>query len=199
MTTYGYARVSTADQALISEADKLAAHGCDEVFTDHVSPGDRDRPQLVALLDQLVPGDILIVTGLHRVSRSVADLIGLVKQLHLRGAHLRSIAEAIDTSGAHGRTIFHVFGALVELEQSLTKERTRRGLAAAKAGGRLNGRPEKLTPSVIARGMRQADAGEKTHREIAQELGVSNSTWKRARSKAVDPDASGPKSSEERA
>ena len=184
MTTYGYARVSKADQALISEADKLSTHGCDQTFIDYVSPGDRDRPQLLAVLDLMTEGDILIVTGLHRVGRSTADLIALVQQLYQKGAHLRSIAEAIDTSGPNGRAFFHVFGALVEFEQELNKERSRRGLAAAKAGGRLNGRPSKLTPSVVARAMGQVERGEKSNRAVADELGVSEATWKRARNKA---------------
>lgn len=189
MTTYGYARVLTADQALISEADKLSTHGCDRTFIDYVSPGDWDRPQLLALLDQMTEGDILIVTGLHRVARSTGDLVALVQQLYQKGVHLRSIAEAIDTSGPNGRAIFHVFGALVEFEQELTKERTRRGLAAAKAGGRLNGRPNKLTPSVVARAMGQVERGEKSNRAVANELGVSETTWKRARNKAEAADS----------
>ena len=108
----GYARVSTLDQSPRMQTDALNEAGCGRIFTEQASGGRRDRPQLAAALDWARKGDTLVVWRLDRLSRSLRQLIETVEDLQDRGIGLRSLGEAIDTGGAGGRFVFHVFGAL---------------------------------------------------------------------------------------
>ena len=137
----GYARVSTADQQPQLQVDALEHAGCYRVFTETASGARSDRPVLEQLLDQLRPGDTLVVWKLDRLGRSLRHLVDTVTGLADRGIGFRSLQEAIDTTTPGGKLVFHVFAALAEFERDLIRERTSAGLAAARARGRHGGRP----------------------------------------------------------
>jgi DNA invertase Pin-like site-specific DNA recombinase len=132
----GYARVSTTDQQPQFQVDALEHAGCYRVFTETASGARADRPTLTQLLDQLRPGDTLVVWKLDRLGRSLRHLVDTVTNLADRGIGFRSLQEAIDTTTPGGKLVFHVFAALAEFERDLIRERTTAGLAAARARGR---------------------------------------------------------------
>jgi predicted site-specific integrase-resolvase len=141
----GYARVSTVDQNLALQRDALTEAGCAKIFTEQMSGAVTDRPALHDALQFARSGDTLIVWKLDRLARSMKQLIETVESLRLRGIGFRSLTEALDTTTAQGRLVYHMFGALAEFERSLIRERTQAGLAAARRAGRTGGRPPKLT------------------------------------------------------
>ena len=142
----GYARVSTDEQNLELQLDALEAAGCKRVFRDVGSGSLKHRPELDACFDYLRPGDTLVVWRLDRLGRGLKHLIESIDELHAREVGFRSLTEAIDTTTPAGRLQFHIFGALAEFERETIRERTRAGLAAARARGRLGGRPASLSP-----------------------------------------------------
>ena len=131
----GYARVSTVDQNLALQRDALAEAGCQKIFTEQMSGAVTDRPALHDALEFSRSGDTLIVWKLDRLARSMKQLIETVENLRVRGVGFRSLTEALDTTTAQGRLVFHMFGALAEFERSLIRERTQAGLAAARRLG----------------------------------------------------------------
>jgi DNA invertase Pin-like site-specific DNA recombinase len=141
----GYARVSTTDQQPQLHVDALQRAGCYRVFTETASGARNDRPTLEQLLDQLRPGDTLVVWKLDRLGRSLQHLVDIINGLADRGIGFRSLQEAIDTTTPGGKLVFHVFAALAEVERDLIRERTNAGLAAARARGRHGGRPPVMT------------------------------------------------------
>src|SRR5664279_770649 len=145
-TLLGYARVSTDDQDASLQVDALKAAGCIKVFTDKASGALASRPQLDRMLDHLRPGDIVVVWRLDRLGRSLKNLIALVEDLAEKGVGFRSLTESIDTTTANGKLFFSIMGALAEFERDLVRERTMAGLEAARARGRVGGRPAKMTP-----------------------------------------------------
>jgi DNA invertase Pin-like site-specific DNA recombinase len=174
----GYARVSTNEQNLALQLDALHEHGCTRVFRDVGSGSLKHRPQLEAVLDYLRPGqdDVLVVWRLDRLGRGLRHLIDLVEQLHDREINFRSLTEQLDTTTPAGKLQFHIFGALAEFERDVIRERTRAGLTAARARGRLGGRPTKMTSAKIelARIMRERDHLSMT--ATAKALGVGRTT-----------------------
>ena len=181
----GYARVSTLDQDASLQHDALAAAGCWRTWTDHASGKLDQRPELDAVLEALRPGDTLVVWKLDRLGRSLRHLIETVAALDERGVAFRSLTESIDTSTPGGRLIFHIFGALAEFERALIVERTKAGLAAARARGRKGGRRTVMTPERIDTARQLLDAGGMTAAQIAATLGVSRSAMYRALSKPL--------------
>jgi DNA invertase Pin-like site-specific DNA recombinase len=145
----GYARVSTFDQTLALQRDGLQEAGCERIFTDTASGSRTDRPGLAEALDHLRSGDTLVVWRLDRLGRSLRHLIDTVALLQERGIGFRSLQERIDTTTSGGKLVFHVFGALAEFERDLIRERTQAGLTAARARGRLGGRPKALDPRRV--------------------------------------------------
>jgi DNA invertase Pin-like site-specific DNA recombinase len=153
----GYARVSTSDQDFSLQIDSLLKHGVDRehVFCDKVSGANADRPGLALCQEFLKHGDTLVVWRLDRLGRSMAHLVTMIEKLNQRGIGFRSICDGvIDTTSASGELVFNMFSALAQFERRLIQERTRAGLAAARARGRKGGRPP-LDPSeprvVLAR------------------------------------------------
>ncbi len=140
----GYSRISTGDQCDFLQQDSLNAIGCEKIFTDKISGTIAERPGLTKLKEQLRRGDTLVIWRLDRLARSLKDLLEWGAYLDKNGIALKSIQENIDTSTPTGRLVFHIFGALAEFERSLIVERTRAGLASARARGRLGGRPRSL-------------------------------------------------------
>jgi DNA invertase Pin-like site-specific DNA recombinase len=137
----GYARVSTVDQTLALQQDALARAGCEKIFTDTASGSMADRPGLAEALKFARSGDTLVVWRLDRLGRSLRHLIDTVATLKERGIHFRSLQEQIDTGTSGGKLVFHFFGALAEFERDLIRERTQAGLTAARARGKVGGRP----------------------------------------------------------
>jgi DNA invertase Pin-like site-specific DNA recombinase len=171
----GWARVSTLDQTLALQQDALLAAGCDLLLTDTASGSLADRPGLTHLRS----GDTLVVWRLDRLGRSLPHVIETVSQLAARGVGFRSLQEQIDTTTSGGKLIFHVSGALAEFERDLIRERTHAGLAAARARGRLFGRPRVLTPRKVEQLRTLTKDKRNTVGEICQTLGVSRATFYR--------------------
>jgi DNA invertase Pin-like site-specific DNA recombinase len=172
----GYARVSTQDQNPALQLDALKAAGCEKLFVEKASGAQRDRPELLAALDYLRAGDSLVVWKLDRLARSLKQLIETVELLETRRIGLRSLTEAIDTTTAGGKLVFHVFGALAEFERSIIRERTKAGLEAARARGKKGGRPPALVAKDLAAAKAMLSDPEITMEEVAKRLKVAPST-----------------------
>jgi DNA invertase Pin-like site-specific DNA recombinase len=172
----GYARVSTTDQQPQLQVDALERAGCYRVFVETASGARSDRPVLAQVLDQLRPGDTLVVWKLDRLGRSLRHLVDTVTGLADRGVGFRSLQEAIDTTTPAGKLVFHVFAALAEFERDLIRERTDAGLAAARARGRQGGRPSVLTPDKVQVAREMYRSGKYTVASIATTLGVSRAS-----------------------
>jgi DNA invertase Pin-like site-specific DNA recombinase len=172
----GYARVSTHEQNLAPQTDALKKAGCSKIFGDKVSGAGSERPGLKAALEYVREGDTLLVWRLDRLGRSLKDLIEIIGGLEKRGIGFKSIQESIDTTTSGGRLIFHVFGALAEFERNLIRERTRAGLAAARARGRKGGRPRALDGKKVELAYRLYDERKYTIKEICRILGISKPT-----------------------
>jgi DNA invertase Pin-like site-specific DNA recombinase len=175
----GYARVSTREQSFNLQVDALRKAGCEKVLQEVVSGAKAERPVLDALLADLRPGDVLVIWKLDRLGRSLRHLVELAGTLMERGVGLRSLNDPIDTTTPQGRLAFNLFASLAEFERDLIRERTQAGLTAARARGRMGGRPRGLPPEAE----RTACAAETLYREqrlsvreIADELGIAKST-----------------------
>lgn len=179
----GYARVSTDDQNLALQEDALKEASCEKIFYDKVSGAKSERPGLQEALDFLRDGeDVLVVWRLDRLGRSLKDLIELVNQLEQRKIGFKSLQDPVDTTSSGGMLVFHIFGALAEFERNLIRERTKAGLAAARARGKKGGRRRALNDEQVQRLYQlyddtDADGRKKyTIREICEMMGISRST-----------------------
>ena len=178
----GYGRVSTRDQHPEAQADALTAAGCRPLYIDKASGKLAKRPQLDDALQAVSAGDQVVITKLDRLGRSLEHLIELSNELQRRQVDLVVLDQGIDTSTAVGRMFFQILGAIAEFEHALMSERTRDGLAAARARGRVGGPKPKLRPrqAQLARQMYDQvdDQGRNryTVAEIAAEFGVSRPT-----------------------
>jgi DNA invertase Pin-like site-specific DNA recombinase len=146
------------------------------VFVETASGARTDRPTLEQVLDQLRPGDTLVVWKLDRLGRSLRHLVDTVTELAERGIGFRSLQEAIDTTTPGGKLVFHVFATLAEFERDLIRERTTAGLAAARARGRSGGRPSVLTGHKLPVAREMYRSGQYTVAAIATTLGVSRAS-----------------------
>lgn len=176
----GYARVSTQDQSLDLQNDALRAAGCEEIFSEKITGKQRERPELQNCLRMLRKGDILVVWKLDRLARSLKDLVELITGLEAKQVGFRSITEAIDTTTAGGKLVFHIFGALAEFEHNLIRERTLAGLAAARARGRKGGRRPSMSSSDIQKANAMLKDTNITKTEVARHFGVSRVTLNKA-------------------
>ncbi len=188
----GYARVSTDDQNLDLQIDALTKHGIpkSQIFTDKMSGAKSDRPGLAKCLDALQDGDVLVVWRLDRLGRSMQHLITVVEDIRGRGIGFRSLSEgAIDTTNASGELIFNIFSALAQFERRLIQERTKAGLAVARARGRHGGRPRIESEEAKVLAARKL-AGDKSIsiNNICRTLNISRSTYYRYL--AMEPDES---------
>jgi len=137
----GYARVSTEEQATDAQVDELRAAGCQVLHQEHGSGASRARPVLARLMREIGAGDVLVVVRLDRLARSVSHLLAVIEDLEACGAHFRSLRDPIDTSTPQGMFSLQVLGAVAQLERALIAERTKAGMRAAKARGKLPGNP----------------------------------------------------------
>lgn len=138
----GYARTSTADQkaGLEAQVRDLEAAGCGEIFSEEVSSVSPKREKLAEALRYVRKGDVLVVTKLDRLARSVADLVRITQELKRKGAELRTLATDLDTSTPTGKLMLNLLGSIAEFERELMLERQREGIAKAKADGKYQGR-----------------------------------------------------------
>ena len=168
----GYARVSTADQNPQLQLDALAAEDCLKTYIDTATGTKTDRPQWQACLDDLRPGDTLVIWKIDRLGRNLRDLIDIVTTLGARGIGVKSLTNGIvDTTTANGKLVFGMFALMAEYEAALIAERTHAGLAAARARGRKGGRKPKMTPDLIDKAQRMYDSRNFTMAEIAASCG----------------------------
>ncbi len=172
----GYARVSTSEQTLNLQQDALEKIGCSKIFTDTISGSTTERQGLDAALSYVMEGDTLVVWRLDRLGRSLKHLIETITTLNNRKIGFKSITENIDTTTSGGKLIFHIFGALAEFERDIIRERTNAGLQAARARGRLGGRPKAL--NIKKQSIAQALYNDKNNsiNEICKTLNISRAT-----------------------
>ena len=145
----GYSRVSTNDQSLNSQIDKLKEFGCEKIFTDVISGSKSERKGLKEMLDYLRENDTVVVFRLDRLGRSLKDLIDIMNLFKNKNIHFKSISENIDTATPTGKLIFHITGAFAEFERNIIRERTKAGIESARTRGRKGGRPTKMTEERI--------------------------------------------------
>ncbi len=180
----GYARISKADgsQVIDLQRDALAKAGVDlehHLYTDAASGKRDDRPGLEACIKALRHGDTLVVWKLDRLGRDLRHLVNLVGDLTKRGIGLKVLAgegASIDTTTANGRLVFAIFAGLAEFERELIVERTKAGLAAARARGRSGGRPFKMTPAKLRLAQAAMGKPETKVAELCAELGITRQT-----------------------
>lgn len=172
----GYARCSTADQNLDWQLDKLKLAGCERIYEEKASGTKKDRPELARMLDVLREGDTVIVCELTRLSRSTKDLFDLVDRIRAAGADIRSLKESwLDTTTPHGKLLFTIAAGVSQFERDLITERTRDGLAAARARGRKGGRP-KADPKAIQQALALYRTKEIPVADIVKTTGISKAT-----------------------
>ena len=208
MTRFGYARVSTREQNPDHQYDALGAAGVERehIFIDKISGKYSSRPKLDQLLGRLRAADEVVVTRLRRLGRSQQHLIDIVGRLRDQDVDLVVLEQGIDTTTPNGRLVFHIFAALAEYDREMIVEGTLDGLAAARARGRVGGRPAKLSQRQLDQVQLMYDSGEHTVDEIAETFGVHRATlyrqlhayhdggdcalvvYRNTRTRKVDPD-----------
>lgn len=172
MSMIGYARVSTASQSTDIQVEKLKEAGCSIIRTEKASGRSREgRTELETVMDFIQAGDTLVVAKLDRLGRSTRDVLNLVHELEDRGAALRVLEPAIDTSGPMGKVVLTVLGMVSEMELGFIRERQKDGIEKAKAEGRYNGRPATLDAGTV----RKLKAEGLGATEIARRLNCSRS------------------------
>jgi DNA invertase Pin-like site-specific DNA recombinase len=192
MTRIGYARVSTRDQHIGAQVERLMANGCGRVFTDEgVSGKLASRPEWDACLASLGANDVLVCTKLDRVGRSVANLLQLAADLKEREIGLVCLDQNIDTTSAMGMMFYTILGAFAEFERNLISERTKDGLAATEGRGRNGGRHPKMSPLQLVEAQQSIDAGTPVA-TVAGTYGVSRGTLYRSLARASLWLATGP-------
>lgn len=173
----GYVRVSKQEQNEELQIDALKEAGCDKWFLDKMTGSKAERKGLIEVLAYLRPGDTFVVWKLDRAGRSLPHLIELLRGLKERNIEFMSLTEQIDTTTPGGKLIFHLMGALAEFERDLIRERTNAGLAAARARGRVGGRPRKLkTTGKVTLARRMFADQSHSIPEICAALGISRAT-----------------------
>ncbi|WP_138751988.1 recombinase family protein [Paenibacillus sinopodophylli] len=176
---YGYARVSTVDQTMDLQIDALNNYGVQKIFQEKASGAKDNREQLQIVLDILCVGDMLVVYKLDRLARSTIKLIQVLDDIQGKGAHLVSVNDNIDTTTAAGKALFGMLAVFAEFERNIIIERTQAGLKAARARGRVGGRPLS-DQNKVANALKLYDAETHTAKEIEELTGVKRATLYRA-------------------
>lgn len=173
MSLVGYARVSTVDQSLDIQLQQLKDAGCERIFCEKLSGKDATRPELQKCMDWVRDGDVLIVTRLDRLARSIIDLRKIIATLEEKQTGFRCLHQPMDTTTPEGRLMLNVLGAFAEFEMDIRSERQREGIAAAKAAGKY-----KHDPRITAEKIRRCRAQNPTFgaKEVAQRLGCTQPT-----------------------
>jgi len=174
MTLYGYARVSSLDQDLAIQEEKLHAAGCRVIRAEKRSGSGRTgRTELQLLLDFLHKGDTLVVTRIDRLARSVKDLQDIVHELRGKGVALKATEQSVDTGSAAGKAFFDMLGVFAEFETNLRRERQLEGIKAAKAKGIYKGRKASIDPAQVRRLLEVEGLGPSA---IARRLGIGRAS-----------------------
>ena len=168
----GYARVSTQDQQTLRQIDQLKEFGCERIYEEKASGTKR----LIRMMDALREGDVVIITELSRLSRTVKDLFEIVDRIHNIGADIKSLKESwIDTTTPQGKLLFTIFAGISQFERDLIRQRTIEGLQAARARGRNGGRPPK-DKSKIKLALSMYDSKVCSISQILETVGISKTT-----------------------
>lgn len=179
---FGYARVSTVGQNLDNQWDALNKEGCEEIFSEYISGAVKERPELNKLIDKLRSGDVVVVWRLDRLGRNLVNIINLVLQLTEKGVTVKGISDGVDTSTPTGRLMLNIMASFAEYERECIRERTHAGLGAARARGRLGGRPKGLKAETISKlkmiRILSKDTS-KTPREIYESMNVAHASYYR--------------------
>ncbi|GLR55215.1 recombinase family protein [Shinella yambaruensis] len=178
---FGYSTVSTHDDTDAKQQErKLIAAGCSAVYLDLSKAARQERPELDELLDDLRPGDTVIVCALNRIARGTRELLDVMERLRLMGGHLVSLSEPWLHTARHGGVLFEFFQGLSAFERSLIQEITRNGRSRAKKQGIRFGRPPTLSIAELKKARRLLDAEGYTVAQTADHLGVHRTTLYRA-------------------
>eukprot|EP00825_Cyclidium_porcatum_P041090 TRINITY_DN5323_c0_g1_i4.p2 TRINITY_DN5323_c0_g1~~TRINITY_DN5323_c0_g1_i4.p2 ORF type:complete len:197 (+),score=24.30 TRINITY_DN5323_c0_g1_i4:155-745(+) len=173
--TLGYARVSTDVQNLDRQIDALNKYGVDILFNEKMSGTKRERPELNKLIERMSAGDTVVIESLSRLGRSTKDLIELIELFNGKGINLVSLKESIDTSTSTGKLLFTLMSALAQFERDLISERTVEGLKAARARGRMGGRPKK-NDDQVKKAVKMYNTKQYSLKEIEEMTGIKKST-----------------------
>src|SRR3954449_4042919 len=174
MTRVGYARVSTTDQDLSTQVERLKAAGCEIIRSEKVTGTTRHgRAELASIIEFLRRGDELVVTRIDRLARSIGDLQDIVRELKRKGASLRAADQPIDTSTASGKAFLDMLGVFAEFETNLRRERQLEGIKAAKARGVYRGRKPTIDAAEVRRLREQEKLGPAI---IAKRLGIGRAS-----------------------
>jgi len=186
--TIFYARVSTRNQNLNAQVDAARRLGIspEHIFLEKASGARHDRPVLGKALASLEKGDTLACFKLDRIGRSLPHLVSVLEDLDNRGIHFMTTEDGLSTKGSTGKFVLNVMAAVAQFERALMLERTRAGLAAARARGKFSGRPRAMTPADVVRARKLLAAGELNSQEVASTLGVSRATMFRELRRARD-------------
>jgi DNA invertase Pin-like site-specific DNA recombinase len=176
---YGYARVSTADQNLDRQLDALRKYGIDKLFCEKMSGTKKNRPELDKMLSELSDGDTVVIESLSRLGRSVKNLSELMERFNTQNIRLVSMKETIDTTSPTGRLLYTILASLAAFERDILVERTSEGLKAARARGRVGGRP-KTDAKAMQKALALYQTKEYSITDITDLTGVSKSALYRA-------------------
>lgn len=172
---FGYARVSTESQNLDRQLDALKRYGVDHIYNEKMTGTKKDRPELAKMLDRMTEGDVVVIESLSRLGRSTKDLIELTELFQSKGVHLVSLKENVDTSTSTGKLLFTLMSAIAQFERDTIADRTIEGLRAARARGRMGGRP-KTDFNAVRKAVKLYHTGQYSIREIEELTGVKKST-----------------------
>ena len=178
----GYARVSTDKQAtsIDIQVKQLKTAGCEKIYKDeNESGGKRNRPQLNKALEHIRPGDVLVVCKLDRLTRSLVDLLEILKKVEATGAAFRSLGETFETESPAGRMMMNMIGCFAQFEREIIVDRINRGLAHARANGRIGGGRYKLSPADQQEAIRLIQVDKKSQGQVAHIYKVDRSTISR--------------------
>lgn len=175
----GYARVSSVDQNLDRQLERLRSENVEKLFMDKASGKDTERPEFQAMMNYLRDGDVLLVCSMDRLARNLFDLLDVTKQLQNKGVTIRFLKENIELSptgetSAISKLLLAMMGAVAEFERSLIRERQREGIALAKARGAYLGR-KPLDPNTVAEAKRQVALGI-SKSKVARDLKISRTS-----------------------
>lgn len=172
----GYARVSTEAQNLDWQLDQLASAQCERIYQEKITGTIKERPELNKMLDNLRSGDTIIISELTRLSRSTRDLFKLVDQIEKKGANIKSLRESwLDTTTPQGKLMFTIFAGISQFERDLISQRTKEGLASARARGRKGGRPSK-NKNDVEDALKLYNSKEYSLKDIKKMTGISKTT-----------------------
>ena len=173
---FGYGRVSTLDQNLDAQKDALLRAGATKIFVEKITGTKASRPELDLLRQMLRQGDTVLITRIDRLGRSAKDLLNIVSDFEAKGVNLKVIEQNIDTSTNEGKLFFTMVAAFAEFEHSMMVSRTKDGLAAARARGRVGGRKAKLSDAQIGRLLEHYNEKKLTIQDMANMYGISRPT-----------------------